>query len=55
MSMSADLRDRLVAAGIAGGSIFRDERPQGSALPAVILLVVSDARPSTYDGRQALR
>lgn len=55
MSMSADLRDRLKAADVAGGAVYRDERPQGSALPAVILLVVSDPRPSTYEGRQVLR
>lgn len=55
MSMSAALRDRLKAAGVAKGSVYRDERTQGSTLPAVVLLVVSDPRPSTHDGRQALR
>lgn len=55
MSMSADLRDRLKAAGVAGGSVFRDERPQGSTLPATVLLVVSDPRPSSHDGRVSLR
>ncbi len=55
MSMSADLRDRMKAAGLAGGRIYRDERPPGSALPAVRSVVTSDPRPSTMDGRQVLR
>ncbi|CAM3282525.1 MULTISPECIES: tail completion protein gp17 [Sphingomonas] len=55
MSMTADLRDRLKAAKVAGGRVFRDEATQGAALPYVILLTASDPRPSTYDGRQALR
>ncbi len=55
MSMSADLRDRLKTAGVARGAVFRDERPQTSALPAAVLLVVSDPRPSTHDGRVSLR
>lgn len=55
MTMSADLRDRLKTAGVAGGAIYRDERPQGSPLPAVVALVASDPRPTTHDGRQALR
>lgn len=52
MSMSAAFRDRTKDAGIAGGRVFRDERPQGTPLPAVRLQVVSDPRPSTYDGPQ---
>ncbi len=52
MSMSADLRDRMKAAGMAA---YRDERPSGSPLPAVLFQVVSDPRPSTMEGRQALR
>lgn len=52
MAMSADLRDRLTAAGLAA---YRDEAPQGSPRPFVIILVVSDPRPSTYDSRTQLR
>lgn len=55
MSMSADLRDRLKPAALAAGRIYRDERPAGSALPAVRMQVISDPRPSTMDGRQSLR
>lgn len=55
MSMTADLRDRLKAAGIAGGAVYRDLRRQGDPLPGVVLLTVSDGRPSTYTGRQQMR
>ena len=55
MSMSADLRDRMKAASLAGGRVYRDERPPGSDLPAVRSVVTSDLRPSTMEGRQALR
>jgi hypothetical protein len=55
MSMSADLRDRMKTAGLAGGRVYRDERPPGSDLPAVRSVVTSDPRPSTMEGRQALR
>jgi len=54
MSMSADLRDRLAASGLPG-KVFRDEATQGTPLPRTILLVVSDPRPSTYEGRQQVR
>ncbi|WP_294189074.1 hypothetical protein [uncultured Sphingomonas sp.] len=55
MSMTADLRDRLIAARIAGGSVFRDERPQKHSGAAVVLFTVSDPRPSTYDGLDRTR
>jgi len=55
MSMSADLRDRLKAAGIASGAVFRDEIPQGTTGGRVRMQVVSDPRPYTLDGRQAFR
>ena len=55
MTMSADLRDRMEDAGIAGGRVYRDERPAGSPLPAVRMVVASDPRPSMMEGRQALR
>lgn len=55
MSLSAALRDRLRAASVADGSIYRDERPDTAKLPAVVLLIVSDPQPSGYEGRQKLR
>lgn len=56
MSMTAALRDRLTAAATRAASrVYRDIRPQGDPLPAVRLAMVSDPRPSTHDGRQALR
>lgn len=55
MSMSADLRDRLIATEVVANRVYRDERPQGSSLPCVRLQVVSDPRPSTYEGRQSFR
>lgn len=55
MSMSGDLRDRLKTGTVAGARIYRDERPPKSPLPAVRMQVISDPRPSTMEGRQALR
>lgn len=55
MAMGADLRDRLKAGGVAVGAVYRDERPQGSSLPAVRFVVVSDPRDSTYEGRTVFR
>ena len=54
MSMSADLRDRLTAAGLPG-KVFRDEAVQGTSFPRTILRVISDPRPSKYEGRQQVR
>lgn len=55
MPMTAALRDRLELAAVAGGRVYRDERPAGTTLPAIRLQMVSDPRPSTYEGRQDLR
>ena len=55
MSMSADLRDRAKVADVAGGAVYRDERPQGSPLPAIVLQVASDPRQTTYDDDASLR
>jgi hypothetical protein len=55
MSMSADLRDRLEAAGVAGGAVFRDLAPSNAMRPFVILQTISDPRPSTYEGRSRFR
>lgn len=53
MSMSADLRDRLEP--VANGQVYRDEILQGASGKRVRLQVVSDPRPTTHDGDQALR
>lgn len=59
MSVSAALRDALLAApGVAalvGARVYRDERPEGDPLPAIVILLVSDPRPMTYSGAQSLR
>lgn len=59
MSATSDLRDALRAApGVTarvGQRIYRDQRPAGSALGAVVLLLVSDPRPLAFDGPQSLR
>jgi hypothetical protein len=59
MSMTAALRDALKAlpalTEVAGGRVYRDERPQEDPLPAVVLLLVSDPRPWTFSGPQSLR
>jgi hypothetical protein len=55
MSMTADLRDVLRDAGIAGGSVYRDRRPQDAALPAVVLQLIDDPRSSFMAGENALR
>lgn len=55
MSLSAATRDRLRETGIAGGSVFRDVRPDVGTLPAIVIIVVSDPQPSTYAGRTLLR
>lgn len=48
MDMEAALRARLVAAATPAGSrVYWDDRPQNSALPAVLLTVISDLRPQT--------
>lgn len=59
MSMREALRRRLVespaVAAIVADRVFWDERPQASALPAIVLQVVSDPRPQTMKGFQAAR
>lgn len=54
MSMSADLMSRLAAAALPG-TVFRDEATADAPLPRTILQVISDPRPSTYEGRQQVR
>lgn len=54
MRVSADLRDALKAAEVAGGRVYRDERPQGAALPAVVLQVISAPIEPLMKGEQPL-
>ncbi|MEG3165540.1 DUF3168 domain-containing protein [Sphingomonas sp. PB2P19] len=53
--MTADLRDRFKAAGVAGGRVYRDVRPQGSAMPAVRMQQVSDIVGDLMKGESLLR
>lgn len=46
--MQADLRTLLMNAGLP--RVVWNERPQGSALPAVVLTIVAEATPYVYDG-----
>ena len=59
MSVSANLRDALRAApainAIVDQRVYRDERPQGSPLAAIVILLVSDPRPLTFNGPQSVR
>lgn len=55
MSMTADLRDRLVEAGVAGGRVHRDLRPQASALPSVTLQLISEPTDALMKGENSLR
>lgn len=45
MDWRAALRARLT--GLAGGRVYIDDRPQASAMPAIVLVVIDDARPQT--------
>jgi hypothetical protein len=59
MAISAVLRDALKAAPTVndpvGGRIYRDERPQGDPLPAIVIQLISDPRPLTFSGLQSVR
>ena len=55
MSMTADLRDVLRDAGVAGGMVYRDRRPQEAVLPAVVLQMIDDPRTAFMSGEDALR
>jgi hypothetical protein len=46
------LRSR--ATGLAGGRVYWDERPQTSALPGLVMTVVSDGRPQHLKGFEDL-
>ncbi|MFS0736934.1 DUF3168 domain-containing protein [Sphingomonas sp. 1P06PA] len=52
MSITAAIRDRLKAQSVAGGRVYRDERPEGTALPAAVIYLVSSPAVSTLDGRR---
>lgn len=49
------LLDDVTVAGLAGTRVDWGARPQGSALPAVVLVLVSDARPQHMKDFQQLR
>lgn len=59
MSISAATRDRLAGAGtvatIVGDRVYRDVRLQGDPLPAIVIYLASDRRPTVLGGDQALR
>lgn len=55
MDMQGALRARLLGATAAGSRVYWVDRPQGSALPAITLQVISGDRPQTYDGFQSSR
>jgi Protein of unknown function (DUF3168) len=59
VSLTAASRDRLSAdaavAAIAGDRVYRDERRQGDPLPALVIHLISDSRPTVHGGAQALR
>lgn len=48
--MEAALRARLLDLAAVGGRVYWDERPQGSALPALTLSIVNDRRPENLKG-----
>lgn len=54
MDMEAVLRARLIAAvsvsALVGTRIYWDDRPQSSALPAILLTVISDIRGQLLGG-----
>jgi len=55
MSMTADLRDLLKDAGVAGGRVYRDLRPAIAGLPAVTLQTISEPINPLMKGEDALR
>lgn len=57
MDMEAALRARLLAAvsALVGSRVYWEERPQGSALPAITLLLVVDERDQHMGGFHDLK
>lgn len=56
MDLEGALRARIVAAGTSAGSrVYWDERPQGSALPAVVLTMIDDSREQHLKGFQSVQ
>jgi len=56
--MEVQLRARLLDQTAAGKRVYWETRPQGTALPAIVLTIVSDARSqhmAGFDGYQARR
>ena len=56
--MQADLRSLLLAdaglSALVGSRVTWTMRPQATALPAVVLTIISEVRPYTYAGEVAL-
>lgn len=54
MDMQGALRARLIAAApvnaLVAGRVYWVDRPQGSAMPAITLQVISDERPQDMEG-----
>lgn len=59
MALTAVIRDALRSSTdiqpLVAQRVYRDERPAGDPLPAIVLLLISDPRPRTYSGQQSLR
>lgn len=59
MDMQGALRARLLAAApvttLVGTRVYWVDRPQASALPAIVLQVISDPRPQHLKGFEDLR
>lgn len=59
MDLEQAITARLLGAApvtaIAGARVYWDERPQASALPALVLQVISDPRPQHLQGFNSLR
>lgn len=59
MSFESALRARLIAAppvhAMVQDRVHWKARPQGGALPAIVLIMIHDSRPQHLDGFQSLR
>jgi hypothetical protein len=55
MDMQEGMRARLLNGSGVSGNVSWGQRPQGSSLPAIVLQIVSDSRPSHLKDYQKLR
>lgn len=44
------LRDAPAVAALVESRVFRDDRPEGTGLPALLIFLISDPRPTTFAG-----